>query len=200
MTHDGVFHSGLLSWNLKQIWVKRKKYNTPRCNRRQRVGLLFCFIVSQKNHYKTKSSWASLILFVFVSVCNFCQWPFYPWFCRFVSILQIDQFFIRKKNETLFIPFFCSLNFLKLKVYYGQLNFEVLDEEYAYTVRNYSFLFLIIKFRQIPVSYHSRSLCDHAKLSSQTGRRRVGGNVAWASRCVSVACVSIQNGGKSLIR
>ncbi|CAH3156043.1 unnamed protein product [Porites lobata] len=26
-----------------------------------------------------------------------------------------------------------NLNFLKLKVYYGQLNFEVLDEEYAYT-------------------------------------------------------------------
>ena len=59
--------------------------------------------------------------------------------CRFVSILQIDQFFIRKKNGTLFVLFFCSLNFLKLKVYYGQLNFEVLDEEYAYTVRSYSF-------------------------------------------------------------
>ena len=34
----------------------------------------------------------------------------------------------------------CSVNFLKLKVYYGELNFEVIDEERAYPVRNHSFV------------------------------------------------------------
>ena len=127
-----------------------------------------------------KSFWASLILFFFCECVQFLSMTFLSLICRFVSILQIDQFFIRKKNGTIFILFFCSLNFLKLKVYYGQLNFEVLDEEYAYTVRNYSLYFSL--FRQILVSYCCRSLCGHAKLSSQTGKRRVGGNVAWALR------------------
>lgn len=39
---------------------------------------------------------------------------------------------------TLIIPYFVftfsSENFLKLKVYYGELNFEVIEEELAYTV------------------------------------------------------------------
>ena len=31
--------------------------------------------------------------------------------------------------------FFCSDHFLKLKIYYGELDFEVIEEEEAYTVR-----------------------------------------------------------------
>lgn len=126
--------------NLKQVWVKREKYYAHRCNRWQRVGLLFCFIVSQINHYKTKSSWASLILCVFCECVQFLSMTFFiPDFVDLFPFCKLTTFFIRKKNGPLFILFFCSLNFLKLKVYYGQLNFEVIDEEYAYTVRKYSF-------------------------------------------------------------
>lgn len=39
-------------------------------------------------------------------------------------------------NKFLFwLLWFCSENFLKLKVYYGELNFEVIEEELAYQVR-----------------------------------------------------------------
>ena len=141
-----------------------------------------------------KSSWASLIyIFFFCECVQFLSMTFLSLICRFASILQIDQFFIRKKNGTLFILFFCSLNFLKLKVYYGQLNFEVLDEEYAYTVRNYSFQFLII---QANPSLLSLPFFVWSRKALHTNRKEESRGKRW----VSVACVSIQNGGKSLIR
>lgn len=36
--------------------------------------------------------------------------------------------------EALSISIPCSDQFLKLKIYYGELNYEVIEEEYAYTV------------------------------------------------------------------
>lgn len=33
------------------------------------------------------------------------------------------------------VVFIFSINFLKLKVYYGELNYEAIDEELAYPVR-----------------------------------------------------------------
>lgn len=80
--------------NLKQVWVKREKYYAHRCNRWQRVGLLFCFIVSQINHYKTKSSWASLMLCVFCECVQFLSMTFFiPDFVDLFPFCKLTTFY-----------------------------------------------------------------------------------------------------------